>query len=149
MHKFLTLIGLVAALASPALAQDDADNDSETGSGTEGVRAAVMAYFNAGNQGDADLARQAFYTEEGVMFIHRSDADGDRVEPMNLGDFADRFGRANPDRNITFHDITVSQGHVASAHITIDFGERTVDDMFLLYNINGEWKIVAKAMAWY
>ena len=142
MRQIIAALTLVFATSIAAHAQDDADLD--------GVRGAVMAYFTAGNTGDPDLARVAFYTEEGVMFIYRNDDEGERVEPMNLGDFAARFGREMPDRQITFHDINVAEGQVASAHITIDWGDgRFVDDMFLLYKLDGEWKIVAKAFAWH
>ncbi|MBO6729573.1 MAG: nuclear transport factor 2 family protein [Maricaulis sp.] len=142
MRQLIAALTLIAATTSAAFAQDEADVD--------GVRAAVMAYFNAGNTGDPDLAREAFYTSTGDMFIYRNDEDGERVDTMNLGDFAARFGRAMPDRTVTFHDITMAEGRVASAHITIDWADgRFVDDMFLLYKIDGQWKIVAKAFAWH
>lgn len=142
MRQLLAALTLMAAITSVAFAQDDAD--------VEGVRAAVMAYFNAGNTGSSDLAREAFHTETGEMFIYRNDDEGERVDTMNLGDFAARFGRAMPERTVTFHDINVAEGSVAYAHITIDWADgRLVDDMFLLYKIDGQWKIVAKAFAWH
>jgi len=142
MRQLLAAITLMVTTTSVALAQDDSD--------TEGVRAAVMAYFDAGNTGSSDLAREAFHTETGEMFIYRNDDEGERVDTMNLGDFAARFGRAMPDRTVTFHDINIAEGQVASAHITIDWADgRFVDDMFLLYKIDGQWKIVAKAFAWH
>ena len=142
MRQLLAALTLMTATTSVAFAQDDAD--------VEGVRAAVMAYFNAGNTGSSDLAREAFHTETGEMFIYRNDDEGERVDTMNLGDFAARFGRAMPERTVTFHDINVAEGSVAYAHITIDWADgRLVDDMFLLYKIDGQWKIVAKAFAWH
>ena len=142
MRQLLAALTLMSATTSVAFAQDDAD--------VEGVRAAVMAYFNAGNTGSSDLAREAFHTETGEMFIYRNDDEGERVDTMNLGDFAARFGRAMPERTITFHDINVAEGSVAYAHITIDWADgRFVDDMFLLYKIAGQWKIIAKAFAWH
>ena len=142
MKKIWAVLALWFALSASVLAQGESVDEA-------GVRDAVMAYFLAGNQGDPDLARRAFETGTGVMFIHREDETGSTVEGLNLGDFAARFTRTNPDRTITFHDITVAEGAVASAHITIVWGDREVDDMFLLYKLDGEWKIVAKAFTWH
>ena len=72
MRQLIAALTLIAATTSAAFAQDEADVD--------GVRAAVMAYFNAGNTGDPDLAREAFYTSTGDMFIYRNDEDGERVD---------------------------------------------------------------------
>jgi hypothetical protein len=141
--RLITIFAAVAAfLATPALAQEeDAD--------IAGVRAAVMAYVVAGNTGDPELAAEAFYTSEGVMFIRREDGEEgeDRVDPMNLGDFAARFGNPAGERVTTFRDISIVEGVLAYAHIHIAWpdSDREVDDMFLLYKIEGEWKIVAKA----
>ncbi|MHA6288769.1 nuclear transport factor 2 family protein [Maricaulis sp. CAU 1757] len=141
--KYVAALASALILSAPVAAQSEAD--------IEGVRAAVMAYVEAGNTGSSELARQAFETDQGVMFIRRPGEDGeaDHVEPMNLGDFADRFGNPSGDRPAEIRDIRIVEDTVAWAHLHMVWGEREVDDMFLLYKLNGEWKIVAKTFVFH
>ena len=98
MRQLIAALTLIAATTSAAFAQDEADVD--------GVRAAVMAYFNAGNTGDPDLAREAFYTSTGDMFIYRNDEDGE-FEGAEVGTSYDRvpFHMIANDGNIMEHAI--------------------------------------------
>ena len=134
---FLTAFFTISGLAS---AQDSEPVDHEAG-----VRAAVIAYFEAGNTGDPDLARQAFETENGVMFIQRSGEEGDQIATMNLGDFADRFTRAQSGREGEIIDVKLVNDEMAFAHFLFTTPDRTYNDFFLLYRLDDEWKIVSKA----
>ncbi len=127
---------------------DQAQSDqAQSAADIAGVTEAVMAYVEAGNTGNPDLARQAFETETGVMFIRRpgDDDQPDHVDPVNLGAFADGFTRAAGERHVEIRDIRIIEGEMAWAHIYMTWGEREVDDMFLLYKLEDEWKIVAKS----
>jgi len=136
--KFLMMAAAFLMLAGTASAQEGDDAEA-------GVRAAVMAYFEAGNIGSPDLAREAFETENGVMFIQRSGDEGDMIRTMNLGDFADRFTRGQEGREGEILEVNIINDEMAFAHFLFTTPDRTFNDFFLLYNLNGEWKIVSKA----
>lgn len=138
--KYLALILACLSFTATAQAQDTTSDDHEAA-----VRAAVMAYFEAGNIGDPDLAAQAFETENGVMFIRRSTEDGDEVIPRNLGDFAARFTRPMEGREGEIVEVKLINDEMAFAHFVFTMPDRTFNDFFLLYRLNDEWKIVGKA----
>lgn len=137
--KNIILVLFCMGLATAAQAQD-ADIDHEAG-----VRQAVLDYFEAGNIGDPDLARQAFETENGVMFVRRDSQEGDAVIPRNLGDFADRFTRPQEGREGEIVEIKIVNDEMAFAHFLFTTSDHTFNDFFLLYRLNDEWKIVSKA----
>ncbi|MCP2678035.1 nuclear transport factor 2 family protein [Maricaulaceae bacterium NA33B04] len=146
--RFSNLLGagvIALALSTPAFA-GHADHPGESAA-ESGVRAAVMNYFETGNQGDPTLAERAFQTDVGDMFIRRTDEAGnDAVVAMNLGDFANRMTRPSPvERNGEILNIRILDETMAFAHFSFTAGERQFDDFFLLYLINDEWKIVSKA----
>ncbi|MBR9824409.1 MAG: nuclear transport factor 2 family protein [Alphaproteobacteria bacterium] len=142
MKHALTILPTIL-LAAPALAQPAEEASAED---IAGVRAALEAYIAAGDTGNPDSASQAFETEEGVLFIRRpaGEEQGDHVTTMELGELASRYTRANGDRNAVIRDIRIVEGVMASAHVYMRWGDTELDDMFLLYKLGDEWKIVAK-----
>jgi len=138
--KYLIVLIAFIGMTGLASAQDAASIDHEAE-----VRAAVLAYFEAGNTGDPDLAREAFETENGVMFIQRPGEDGDQIQTMNLGDFADRFTRAQEGREGEIIEVKLINDEMAFAHFLFTTPDRTFNDFFLLYRLDDEWKIVSKA----
>lgn len=135
----------LAGLASLALSAfgsayaQDADPEA-------GVRAAVMDYFEGGNAGDAERVANAFATEVGAMYVRRSGQDGDQLRAMNLGEFAARFQDPIPfEREGVIEEIRIVDDTMAFAHFNFTTPERQYDDFFLLYRIDGAWKIVSKA----
>lgn len=135
--KYIIFVFALLGLSGLASAQE---TDHEAA-----VRQAVMDYFEAGNTGNPDLARQAFETENGIMFIQRSGDEGDRVETMNLGDFAARFTRAQEGREGEVVEVKLINDEMAFAHFLFTTPDRTFNDFFLLYRLDEEWKIVSKA----
>lgn len=142
MKHVLALLPLTL-LAAPALAQSDAD--------LAGVRAAVEAYIAAGDTGTPDSAVRAFETEVGTMFVRRPAADEnpDHVTTMPLAELASRYTRAAGDRGAVIEEIRIVEGVMAYAHVSMDWGDRELDDMFLLYKLGDEWKIVAKTVVFH
>jgi len=128
------LFGLVITPA--ALAQSDED----------AVRAAVLDYFEGGNNGEPDRVAQGFDTENGHFYLRRSGEDGDTVRAWPLGEFAQVFTSAPPYERVgEFADIRIVDDRMAFVHFIITMPGREFDDFFLLYEINDEWKIVSKA----
>lgn len=124
------------ALCPAAVAQTDED----------GVRAAVLHYFEGGNTGDPDRVAQGFETEQGHFYMRRSDEHGDHVAARNLGEFAQVFTNAPPyERMGRFEDIRIADERMAFVHFVITMPGREFDDFFLLYKLDEEWKIVSKA----
>ena len=130
-------------LAAPAAAQSQADID--------GVRAAVMAYVEAGDTGTPERAFEAFETETGTMFVRRpgDEETPDHVTTMALADLAARYTRASGDRGAIIRDIRIVEGVMAFAHVSMAWDDRELDDMFLLYKLEDEWKIVAKTVVFH
>lgn len=121
------------ALAQPVSAQD-------------GVRAAIMDYFEGGNAGDPDRMANAFATEIGALYVRRAGPEGDELSSMTLGDFARRFENPIPfERDGVIEEIRIVDDSLAFAHFSFTTPDRQFDDFFLLYRIDGAWKIVSKA----
>jgi len=130
---FAALLGLACAPA--AFAQTDED----------GVRTAVLHYFEGGNTGDPDRVAQGFETDQGHFYMRRSDESGDHVAARNLGEFAQVFTNAPPYERVgRFEDIRIADERMAFVHFVITMPGREFDDFFLLYKIGDEWKIVSK-----
>ena len=132
------------AVSVPALASHSnhhGETDAEAG-----VRAAVMDYFEGGNDGDSARVANAFEGEHGNMVMRRTGPDGvDTVGTMNLGEFASRFSRPIPySRAGEIVDVRIVDETMAFAHFSFTTPDRQYDDFFVLYLINDEWKIVTK-----
>ncbi len=136
------IFGLAAA---PALAQDVPDAP-DTGH-EAAISAAIMDYFEGGNDGDGARVARAFETQVGDMFIRRSGEDGaDTVTAMNLGDFAGRFSTPIPfERTGEIEEIRIVDDAMAFVHFTFTTPDRQYDDFFVLYRLGEDWKIVSKA----
>lgn len=110
------------------------------------IRAAVMDYFEGGNDGQADRVARAFAGETGHMYVLRPGPDGDGLEARNLGEFAQVFSRPIPyERSGEILHLNIVDDRMAFAHLRFTTPDREYDDFFLLYRVNGEWKIVSKA----
>lgn len=141
MMRNIAMAGLasLALFALGAAQAQDADPEAA-------VRAAVMDYFEGGNAGDAARVANAFATEVGAMYVRRSGENGDRLRAVNLGDFAARFQEPIPfEREGVIEEIRIVDDTMAFAHFNFTTPERQYDDFFLLYRIDGAWKIVSKA----
>lgn len=141
----LVAAAITVLAAAPAFAQDtpDAPNTGHEAA----IRAAVMDYFEGGNDGDGARVARAFQTEVGDMFIRRSGEDGaDTVTAMNLGDFAGRFSAPIPfERTGEIEEIRIVDDAMAFVHFTFTTPDRQYDDFFTLYRMGEDWKIVSKA----
>ena len=135
-------------LCAPSLAQDAPGAEApETNSHEAAIRAAVMDYFEGGNDGDSQRVAGAFETEVGDMFIRRPDETGaDTVMAMNLGEFAARLSDPIPVERIgEIEEIRIADDRMAFVHFAFTTPDRQYDDFFVLYRLGDDWKIVSKA----
>lgn len=142
MKLFAAALAASLVVTPTVLAQDGPQIDHEAA-----IRAAVMDYFEGGNDGDAARVARAFQTEVGDMFIRRTDEAGaDSVTAMNLGDFAARFSNPIPfERSGEIEEIRIVDDQMAFVHFAFTTPDRQFDDFFVLYRLGEDWKIVSKA----
>lgn len=111
----------------------------------EAVRETVLHYFEGGNTGSPDRVAQAFDTENGHFYVRRSTDGEDTISAWPLGEFASVFSNAPPyERAGEFAEIRIVDDSMAFVHFIITMPGREFDDFFLLYKVEGDWRIVSK-----
>lgn len=144
-HSILAFTLALTGVA-PAIAQDP-QTESVLHDHEAEIRDVVADYFWGRQNGDQVRLERAFELENGhFKFVRRDETDS--LVSMTLGDFAARMDASIPTPNegrIMMMDIVDEQ--MAFVKLELAGTNRTFIDYFILYRIDGAWRIVNKTAA--
>jgi hypothetical protein len=103
------------------------------------IVAAVQAYIDGSNEGDAEKFKKAFHEDAWMFYV---DADGKLIRMHLDEDVFRNWARDGKGGNIELRIVSVAQmGDVAS--VALRYGDDWLD-FHSLVRLNGEWKSVCK-----
>jgi hypothetical protein len=139
MLRFFAILFLLVAPAAPAFAEtpDEA-----------GVRAAVFDYFNGQTVQSAEQLNRAFAADNATMvgLMRAQDGTESLRTWRDMNEVLTNWS-ANPNPNAPARDGEILDMHIVDGRIaTVIFRSTTMFyDGLVLFKIDGQWRIVAKA----
>lgn len=135
---------LASTAPAPVLAQEAPDGSAIV-SQEDAIRATIEDYFWGRQNAEQDRLERAFDEENGRFAYVVRNAEGDMVNSMSLGEFAERATRPisypNTGRILA---LDIINDEMAMVKFEIASETRTFTDLFLLYRVNGHWTILFK-----
>jgi hypothetical protein len=139
MLRFIAVLFLIIAPAAPAFAETEDE---------AGVRAAVFDYFNGQTVQSAEQLNRAFAADNATMvgLMRAQDGTESLRTWRDMNEVITNWS-ANPNPNAAARDGEILDMHIVDGRIaTVIFRSTNMFyDGLVLFKIDGQWRIVAKA----